>query len=395
MRPEPPGAYHETWVERLGLKRWLSPPSRMIARHLERRPVKSLLSVTGIALACAIMMVGTFQKDAVDFMIAVQFGLAQREDLAVTFTEPTSGRALYELESLPGVEYAEAFRAVPARLRFEHRRYRTAIQGIERDGDLRRLLDVELKPIALPPEGIVLTDHLGKVLGVGPGDRLTVEVLEGNRLVRQVPVAALVSQFIGVGAYMDLSALNRLLREGDAISGTYLAVDPRDQPEVYAALQKMPRVAGTTIHENAIRSFYETMSATLLIFTAIHTLLAGTIAFGVVYNSARIALAERSRDLASLRVLGFTRAEVSYILLGELALLTLAAIPIGFAIGRGLCTYIVSNLQSDLYRVPLVLEPGTYAFAAVVVLISATLSGLIVRRGLDHLDLVAVLKTRE
>ncbi len=395
MRPEPPAVYRESLAEKIGLKRLLSQPSRMIIRNIERKPVRSLLSVIGIAFACAIMMVGRFQGDAFDYMVDVQFGLSQREDIAVTFVEPASRRALYELESLNGVEYGEPFRAVPARLRFQNRSYRAAIQGIEPGGDLQRPLDEELKPIEIPPSGIVLTDYLGKILGVSEGDELTVEVLEGSRPILKVPVVALVSQYIGLSAYMELTALNRLMREGNAISGVYLATDSRYQPEIYAKLKEIPRIAGTEIREKAIESFYETMAETILIFTFINTLLAGIIAFGVVYNSTRIALSERSRELASLRVMGFTRAEISYILLGELSVLTLAAIPIGFFIGRGLCAYIADSLQMDLFRVPLILEPDTYAFAALVVLASACISGLIVRRRLDHLDLIAVLKTKE
>ena len=395
MRPEPPAAYRETWVERLGLKRLLSQPARMILRNLERQPIKALLSITGIAFACAILMVGSFQEDAVDYMINVQFGLSQREDLSVSFVEPASRRALYELKSLEGVDYGEPFRAVAARLRFQHRDYRTAIQGVAANGDLQRLLDVELNRIELPPAGVVLSDYLGKLLGVRPGDSLSVEVLEGSRPVRQVEVAALVSQYVGVAAYMEINALNRLLREGDAISGVYLTVDEPYQAEIYAALKEMPRVAGTVTRKNAIRNFYETMGETLLIFAFINTLLAGTIAFGVVYNSARIALSERSRELASLRVLGFTRGEVSYILLGELGLLTLLAIPPGFVIGRGLCAYLAVTMESDLYRVPLVTEPSTYAFAATVVLLSTCISGFLVWHQLTRLDLVAVLKTKE
>ncbi|MFQ5937649.1 MAG: ABC transporter permease, partial [Acidiferrobacterales bacterium] len=395
MRPEPPVLYRATVIERLGLQRLLDQPTRMIARHLERRPVKSLLSVSGIALACAIMMVGSFQEDAVEYMVDVQFEFAQRQDLTVTFVEPTSWRALYELQSLPGVKHGEPFRAVSVRLRFQHRSYRTSIQGIEPGGTLHRLLDSELQPFDVAPAGVVLTDHLGKTLGVRPGDILTVEVLEGTRPVRTVPVTALVSEYVGLSAYMDRAALNRLMREGNAISGVHLAADARYQPEVYAALKEMPRVAGTSVRVDAIKSFQETLGDTLLIFTFINTLLAGTIAFGVIYNSARIAVSERSRELASLRVLGFTRAEISYILLGELGALTLAAIPVGFLIGRGLCAYIASNLQTDLYRVPLILESSTYAFAATIVLASALISGLLVRRQLDHLDLVAVLKTKE
>jgi putative ABC transport system permease protein len=395
MRPEPPAGYRQTLIERLGLQRMFSQPTRMIARHLERRPVKSLLSVAGIAFACAIMMVGRFQEDAIEYMVDVQFELAQRQDLTVTFVEPTSGRGLYELQSLQGVEHAEAFRVVPARLRFGHRSYRTSIQGIEPDGVLQRLLDAELKPIELPPAGVILTKHLSKMLGIRPGDLLTVEVLEGRRPVREVPVVALVKEYVGLSAYMERSALNRLMHEGNAITGVHFFFNDTATTEIYTALKKTPRVAGTVARENAIRNLFDSFGDTLLIFTFVNTLLAGTIAFGVVYNSARIAVSERSRELASLRVLGFTRAEISYILLGELGALTLVAIPFGLVIGLGLCAYIASGLQTDLYRVPLILEPSTYAFAATVVLLSACISGLMVRRHLDHLDLVAVLKTKE
>lgn len=395
MRPEPPSAYRVSLPERLGLKHFLSQPARMIIRNIECNPFKSLLSITGIAFACAIMMVGSFQKDALDFMIDVQFGLSQREDLSVTFAEPASRRALYELQSIEGIEYGEVFRTVPVRLRFGHRSYRTAIQGLESGGDLQRLLDTDLKPIVLPSSGIVLTDHLGEMLGVREGDSLTVEVLEGSRMEFSVPVAALASQFIGVSAYMSLPALNRHMREGNAISGAYLAVDSKYLHGVFDKLKEIPRIAGTQIREKAITNFYQTMGETVLIFTFINTLLAGIIAFGVVYNSARIALSERSRELASLRVLGFTKGEISYILLGELSLLTLAAVPIGFLIGRGMCAYIADTLKTDLFRIPLVLETDTYAFAATVVAISACVSGLLVRRRLDRLDLIAVLKSKE
>ena len=224
---------------------------------------------------------------------------------------------------------------------------------------------------------------------------LTVEVLEGSRPVRDIPVTALVKQYMGVSAYMDLHALNRLMREGNVISGAYLATDSAFQDVIFERLKNIPQIAGTEIREKAITNFYDTMGETILIFTFINTLLAGIIAFGVIYNSARIALSERSRELASLRVLGLTKGEISYILLGELALLTLAAIPLGFMIGRGLCAYIVKSLETDLFRVPLILEANTYAFAATVVIVATCISTFIVRNRLHHLDLIAVLKTRE
>ncbi len=395
MRPEPPAHYRESVVEKLGLRRWLAQPTRMIVRNLERRPLKSLLSAVGIAFSCAIVMTGTFSSDAVDYMINVQFGLAQRDDISVTFVEPTSYRSYYDLLSLPGVEYGEVFRSVPVRLHFEHREYRSAIQGFDPGGDLMRLLDENLDPIALPAGGLLLTDQLASILGAKPGDMLTVEILEGARPVRQVPLAAVVKEFIGVSAYMRRDALNRMMREGDAISGAFLRADQRYQNAIYTELKGMPRIAATVVRRKALKSFQDTMAQTILTFAFFNTLLAGSIAFGVVYNSARIALSERSRELASLRVLGFTRGEVSYILLGELAILTVLAIPLGFVVGYAMCYSMSIGMQTDLYRIPLIIDPSTYSFAAVVVLLASVISGLIVRRKVDHLDLVAVLKTRE
>ncbi len=395
MRPEPPAFYKKSIIERLRLWRLISQPTRMIIRNIRRRPVKSLLTITGISLSCAIMIAGTFSKDAVDFMIDVQFRLSQKEDMTVTFVEPTSKKSLYELKSLTGIEHAEVFRSVPVKLRFGHRNYRTSIYGIESANQLNFLLDVNLSPVSLPPDGVILTDYLGDILGVRHGDMLTVEVMEGNRAIRQVPVVGFIKQYIGLQAYMDLNALNRLMREGNAVSGAYIAVDSMYQNEIYRKLVDMPRVAGVVMRKNEIRNFYETQAEAFLFFTFVATILAGTIAFGVIYNSARIALAERSRELSSLRVLGYTRAEISYIFLGELGLLALTSIPLGFILGTALCAYVANSVSSDLFRIPVVVESATYSLAATVIIASACLSGLIVRRKLDRLDLVAVLKARE
>lgn len=395
MRPEAPARYRRSVLERIGLWRFLAQPTRIIIRNIERQPFKSLLSVIGIASACAIMIAGTFTADAVDFMVDVQFRLSQKQDMIVTFTEPTSLNSLFALKGTRGILDAEGFRSVPARLRFEHRSYRTAIQGVDRNGRLHRLLDRSLKTVSLPDEGVVLTDYLADYLGIRPGDLLTVETLEGSRAVKQVPVVHLVAEYIGMNAYMDLGGLNRLMTEGHALSGAYLTVDSRSQDELYRKLVEMPRVAGTVARLNEIRNFYETQAEFLLFFVFVASLLAGVIAFGVVYNSARIALAERRHELASLRVLGYTRGEISYIFLGELGILTLLAIPLGFLLGRGLCALVARSLESDLFRVPVVLDPATYSLAASVVVASAVLSGLVVRRKLDHLDLVEVLKAKE
>jgi len=396
MRPEAPAIYRTSLIEEMGLKRLFSAPTRMILRNLGHKPVKSALSVLGIALAVAVLMTGRFQENTIDYMMDVHYGLSQRADLLVGFNEATSRRALTELQSLPGVEYGEPVRTIPARLRFGHRTHRVYIWAFEPEATIKRLIDSELNVVRLPREGIVLTDYLAeKILGIKTGELLTVEVLEGSMPKQQIPVVALIRQDLGIDAYMSLGAANRLMQEGSAISGAYLYIDEKYADEIYQHLKERPKVAGSVIRTREIENFHRTMDETMLFWTFVATIFAVVIAVGVVYNSARITLTERSRELASLRVLGYTRGEISYILLGELALVILVAIPLGLWFGRGLCGYIAISIENEMYRVPLILEPSTYAFAALVVLVAGAISALLVRRRLDELDLIGVLKTKE
>jgi putative ABC transport system permease protein len=396
MRPEPPPVYRATFLERAGLRRRLAEPSRMIVRHVARQPLRSALTVAGIAAAVSVLMITNFQRDAIGWMVGVQYVLASREDMTVMFNDPTPRRALYSLASLEGVGHVEGFRAVPARLVHGHRSYRMSVEGVQNGAELQRVLDADLEPVPIPAQGVVLTEYLAReILGIEPGEILRIEVLEGRRAVLEVPVVGVTRQYLGVNAYMDREALNRLMREGPAITGARLAVDPAHSVGIYRELRRMPRVAGTVVRENSIRQFNELMEETILFFSLITALLGAFVAFGVVYNSARIALSERGRELASLRVLGFTRGEVGYILLGEIGLLTLLALPLGFAFGRALCAYLAASFASDLYRVPLVLQPDTYSLAASVVLVSFAASAVLIWRRIGRLDLVEVLKTRE
>ncbi|MDG6773171.1 FtsX-like permease family protein [Thiomicrorhabdus sp. ZW0627] len=395
MRPEQPSTYKPTSLERLGLQKHFSQSSRMILRHIERRPFKSVLTTLGISMACGIMMVGGFQESAIEEMVDVQYSMSQREDFMIGYSEPTSNDSLYSLRGLQGVEYVEGFRNVAAKLKFEHRSYRTTVNGVEPSSKLMRLLDQDLHEIKLPAEGAIITDYLAELLHIKTGDTLTIEVLEGRRPTIQVPIVGTAKQYLGVSVYLQRETLNRLLKEGDVISGAYMTVDEKYRKQVYAKLKGMPRIVGAVEQRSSIEGFYEMMDNTILFFTFITTLLGGSIAFGVVYNSMRIALSERNRELASLRVLGLRRSEVAYILLGELALLTIIAIPIGFLIGNGLCYYLALKFDSDLYRIPVVLNPDIYAFAALVVIVSSIISAIMIWRNLAHLDMVAVLKAKE
>ena len=397
MRPEAPATYRPLIAERFGLTRLWSASSRMVLRHLERRPARAGLSVLGIALSTAIVVVGSFNEDTLDYMINFQFFGAQREDVAVGFAEPAHARAIRDLENLPGVLRCEPSRTVPVRLSHGHRSRRTVIFGLtaRRTRELSLLLDLEGREYEVPADGVIVSAKLAEVLGVRPGETVTAEVLEGERRVRELPVVATVNDVSGINAYTELRAANRLAGEGDMITGADLSTDPAASAALYAALKSMPKLSTVSFRGASMRSFERTIAQNVRLIRAFNVTFAAIIAFGVVYNTARISLSERSRELASLRVLGFTRREISSILLSELAALTLLAIPIGLAAGYGLAFLVSLGMETETYRLPLVIDPSTYGSAAVITAAAALASGLLVRRRMDKLDLVAVLKSRD
>jgi putative ABC transport system permease protein len=395
MRPEPPMAYRPTVLERLGLSDWFTQPSRMILRHLERRPLRAFFSSFGMALAVAILMLGRFSADALDYLLDSQFFISQRQDINVSLLEATSLSGLHEIQHLPGVLMVEPRRIVPVRMTHDHIQKRTIIQGLVDEPQLNHLVDEKLQPVPLPREGIVLNSKIAELLEVKPGDKVSVEVLQGSRRVRDVPITGLTTEYLGTMCYMNLRALNRLVGEGDSLTEAYVKADDSKIDELYQQLKDAPRVASVSIKKVSIRSFRDTVMENMLQMQFFNVIFACIIAFGVVYNTARIALSERGRELASLRVLGLTRGEISFILLGELAVLTLAALPLGIAMGWLLVKIVCLFLDTEMYRIPFVIAPMTYGFSVTVVIVAAILSGLVVRRRLDQLDLIGVLKTRE
>jgi putative ABC transport system permease protein len=367
----------------------------MIIRNVSRHPLRTAASVTGIALAAAILVVGFVFLDAMDGLITTQFFVAERQDVSVAFVEPRDRRAVHELARLPGVQLVEPQRRVAVRLRAAHRDRQVALTGVDPDVRLQRIVNADGRAIDPNLPGLAVSALLARTLGVEPGDRVQVEVLEGQRPIREVTVAALVDDVIGLSAYMPSADLHRLLREDEVASGAALLVDERDEPALIARLKATPGVAGTTVKRAALRNFRETLTANMNMSIFMNVFFAGIIACGVVYNAARVSLSERTRELASLRVLGFTRAEISAILLGELAVLTLAALPLGGLFGYGMAVAITQSLDTEVYRFPLVVSRSGIAWAFLTIIGAAAASGFMVRRRLDTLDLVAVLKIRE
>ncbi len=395
MRPEPPPSFEPGPLERLGVGRWLPSSGRMILRNLERRPLRALMSSLGVAFSTSILVLGMFMFDGVDFMMVQQFQVIQREDLQVGFNQMLPRSVRHDLGRLPGVTTVEPFRAEPVRLRAAAREREVALQGLDPTGSLRRIVasDGSIRPI--PSAGVVLSEVLATRLAVGVGDTVHVDFLEGRRARARMEVAGVIEDFLGVSAIVSARTLDRLAGGPVVYSGAYLAVDQRARDGVLADIEAMPAVASVVSPATLLESFEAQLGDSLFIAVGFLLGFAGVISVAVIYNGARIALSERGRELASLRVMGFRRREVSVLLLGEQGLITLLAIPAGWGLGVAMALQVSAALQNETYRVPFVVSPRTYLVSAVVTLLAAVASGWIVRRRVDHMDLIAVLKTRE
>lgn len=392
MRPPSPVLYRRSRAARL--LQWVDQPTRILLRQIGRFPVRSALTTVAVATSVGLLIMAMQWTDSIEYLAESFFHNAQRQDVMVGLVEAESINAIQEFARLPGVMASEPMRIVSADFHVGPRTHRGALTGVMPDAFLQPIADAGGRIIAVPPAGLVLGSKLAEKLGVNVGDTVWVEVLEGRRPEVRLPVVETFETFIGMPAFMHLGALNRLLRERPSLEYVSLLLDDREKASLFAELKTLPEVSSVMVRQAAIDAFHATIGEHLMVFVSFFIAFACALGFGIVYNSTRIALSERGRELATLRVLGFTRWEISYILLGEVALLIVASLPLGCLIGYGLAWVMATAFETELFRVPRVIEASTYGAAVSVALIATALSAALVRRRIDRLDLVAVLKTR-
>ena len=419
MSPPAPTNYRSFFIGKLQRLGVFSQLTVMAFRHLVRWPVRSFLTTLGTSMSVALLITSLFAFDSIDFMIDAIFFQADRQDATLTFAEDLSPNALFAVAALPAVVKAEPYRHSAVKLRNGHRELRMSIVGVPEEANLSRILDLNLNPLPAPPAGLVLSERVADKLRLRPGDFVEVELMEHNNRIVEVEIGGLAAgqvgrpdtggpatsgaitisglaqSYVGLTAYMRLEALNRLLRDGSRISGARIQIDSAELPALYDRIKRTPAIASIALQGVSRLRFRETIEQNITTSTTIYIILAVIITFGVIYNSARIQLSERARELASLRVFGFTRAEVSSVLMIELAVIVLLAQPLGWLLGYGLSWSVVQGFATDLFRIPLVVSAKTIAYSSFVVIAAAIISALIVRRRVDRLDLIRVLKTRE
>ncbi|MFC2969936.1 ABC transporter permease [Acidimangrovimonas pyrenivorans] len=395
MAPPVPPHFRHSPIDRLMAWAGVRQTAMMVVRSLARWPLRAALTSLGIGLSCSVLVASLFSFDSIDRMIESAFYLSNRQSATITFAQDRPQSAVDDVARLPGVMRAEGVLSLPVRLSHGARNRLISIEGHAPGDDLARVVDSQSDRVVLPSHGLVLTDRLARHLNLQLGDKVDVEVMTGRRGHYALPVTGIITQHFGLGAYMDYAALNRMLEQAPQVSAVNVMLDEDKLPALFKAVKETPGIAAISLLAQIRQSFRDTVAESIGVQTFIYTLMGALIVIGVVYNAARIQLSERARELASLRILGFSRAEVSAVLLGELGILTLVAIPLGLYGGYLFALLITSSFSSDLFTMPLVIARATYLKATATVAVSALVSALIVRRRIDRLDLVAVMKTRE
>lgn len=395
MQPPAPPRFKRSIIDEAMARMRLAQSTVMILRSVLRWPVRSLLTSLGLALAVASVIAATFINDALDEIVDLAFYQTNRQDAMLLFAEDVPEAALEDVRNLPGVLQAESQQFHAAILRHGHSSKRAAVESRRPGNDLSRVLDAEGRLLNVPPGGVVLSERLARHLDVKAGESIEVEFLSGRRETFSLRVTELVELHFGLGAYMDFETMNAMFRQAPRVSTVNVSMDESQFEALHTAIKQTPKITGIVEMNENRRSFQDTIEQNIVVMNTIYIGIAVLITVGVTYNAARIQLSERARELASLRILGFGRGEVSYILIGEMMLIALIAQPFGWLIGAWIAHLMTNSFTSDLYAIPLVLKPATFSIASLVVLTAAFVSVMIVRRRLDRLDLVSVMKTRE
>jgi putative ABC transport system permease protein len=395
MRPEPPASFRPALIERLGISRWFSVSLRMSFRNLERKPWQALFTTIALAMATGILIIPNAFRDGIRHVLEFQWDVVQRQTVTVSLVEPGPKRTIHDFDHLPGVVHTEPFRSVLVEISAGHKSRRLGIRGFAADAHLNQVIDRHGRAFPLPPQGLVISKILGEVLGVAPGDTVVVKVLQGRRAERTVRVAGFAEDFAGIAAYMQMDALNQLLGEGDRITGAAMTVAGGQWTEFMRAIKDTPQASGVVIKEAMRQSFRETTAESIGMIQVLYSTFATIVAFGIVYNSARIALSERARELATLRVLGFSQADVGSVLVGELVVIAIIAVPLGLLLGSGMAQALMQSIDTETVRLPLVLSASNYAYAVLVITLATGISATIACRKLNQLDLVGALKSPE
>ena len=397
MRPEAPPIGHRIFLERIEpLWQRLGFTWKMITRNITRHKFRSGINVFGVMISTALLIIGFFSIDGIDYLMEFEYEKMQRQDVRVSFYLERGKEALYDAKRFEHVDYAEPMLQYPFTLTNDWRTRDVLIVGLQRHSRLQRLLDTEERTVDIGESGLVLSKKLAEMMSLNVGDRVKIKPMIGRVTDEKVVrVSKIIQQYFGASGYMNIEALSRVLNESYAMNSVLLATAPGKAKFMNDELEDIPAVSSIEVKEDSIRNMNETIQMNMKVTSFVTVLFAGIISFSIIYNITSVSLAERERELASLRVMGFSREEVGRILYHENIALGVVGLVLGLPLGIAISKALVTAFDTEMIRLPYHLEPRTFIISITLTLFFVLVSNLAIRRKIHHLDLVETLKERE
>jgi len=368
---------------------------RLSVRNSVRAWRRSVFTIIGVALATIIMLIGSAVTDWLDFIIHYQFDLVDRSDMNVGFTVERPAASVTELQKVDGVRRAEGIFQFGAELRHGWRKKTVLVMGLPADGDLYRVYDAHGRRVTMPEDGLVVPTRLARLLDLRPGDSLAMEPYLKDRRERPAVVRAVADQYIGLTVYAGQDLLGKMLDEARVVNGALLQCDSVDLQPVVRRLNDIPGVSTVSTTRAVFGEFQETVTELMRVTTFVLALFAAIIAFAVIYNSSSVSIAEQERDLATMCSLGFERESVAQVATNDIMPLGLVGVAVGLPLGVQLCHLMAQLYETDLYRLPVVIRPTTYALVVAAVLAFQWTARWVCRRRVYRIDILRTLKSRE
>jgi putative ABC transport system permease protein len=404
MRPPAPPFSGKSLLERVGFF-WgmLTIQGMMAVRNLSRNLGRSFFLFLGITISCAVVAMTWSLNDMVDKLVFYQFEKVETYDAKLTLSLPAERKAVArELEGLPEVTRAEPMLEVPVALSHKWLAEDVLLLGINADSTFYNILDKRSNRIDPAKDGLILSERLALKLDVQQGDSLDIRSplfrLAKNQ---QVEVVEIIPQYLGMNAYMELSALEELLRQGKLATSFFVGVRGDTDEAVGQSISTLrdryresDLVAGVDGREERFRQtreLMETFGSAIYLYVFIGVITG----FSIIYSSSFIILSERSRELASMMVLGMTPREVFSVITFEQWFISFFAILAGIPLAQMMQWGMAMEMSTDMYTIPGELSLPSLFVAPLITGLSIWLAQRFVLSKIEKLSLIDVLKTRE
>jgi putative ABC transport system permease protein len=398
MRPNPPRRGGAVFLERFGwLWRSLGSGWRMVLRNVLRSRLRTAACVFAAAMGASLLVNGFMMQLSLEHLVDFQFRRVMRSDVDLAFKDERGQDALSEAARLPGVDCAEPTLSVACTFINGSHRKKGSVTGLLPNARLTIPRDRHARPIRVPDHGLTFSRTLADALHVKPGDLVGVEPIKGRRRLQYVPVAEISDSYLGASVYANIGYLSRLVDEELAVSGAQLAVDrnPAHRDALYRELKQLPALQSVTARADMIKSLEDTVLENQRIVIGLLVLFAGVMFFGSILNASLVSLAERQREIATLRVLGYTSWEIGSLLLRESMITTTLGTLLGMPLGYLLTVAIAETYASDLFRMPIVASGGLWMLTMACAVAFGLITHVFVQRAINKMDWLDALKTLE